>query len=352
MDLIRRTVGIDIGTHKAVAYMRGRGIVFEEPSIVAFDTYTNKILAAGTEAQEMLGRTPGNVLTVKPVVEGVIANFRAATAMLKRVIRVGVGRSFVRPYCILSVPSHITQVQKRALMQATKNAGANRVYLIEEVLSSAFGIGLDIKNPVGHMILDIGAGSTSVGIVAKGRVILSNGRRIGGENFNRAIENYLRENYGLYAGEASVEKMKTTIGSLVKLEHPRIFEIAGRDIATGLPKSVMLNSNDMESVMRPVAKEIIRAVKSLLSTTPPELSSDLLRKGMYLTGSSAQLAGFRELLMSGTGLQVHMVDHPGTATVRGTGRAMQWMGAYETEEKKDFVKRAHSVENAERLRRH
>ena len=352
MDLIRRTVGIDIGTHKAAAYVRGRGLVFEEPSIVAFDTYTNKILAAGTEAQEMLGRTPGNVLTVKPVVEGVIADFRAATAMLKRVIKVGVGRSIVKPDCILSVPSHITQVQKRALMQATKNAGANRVYLIEEVLASAFGIGLDIKNPVGHMILDIGAGSTSIGIISRGQVILSSGRRIGGENFNRAIENYLRENYGLYAGEASVETMKTTIGSLVKLEHPKIFEIAGRDIATGLPKSVLFNSNDMERAMRPVAEEITRAVKSILSTTPPELSSDVLRKGVYLTGSSAQLAGFAEMITEGTGLNIHMVDNPGTVTVRGTGRAMQWMGSYEAEEKKDFIKRARTVENAERLRRH
>lgn len=237
-------------------------------------------------------------------------------------------------------------------MQAAKNAGANRVYLIEEVLASAFGMGLDIKNPVGHMILDIGAGSTSVGIVAKGRVILSSGRRIGGENFNRAIEKYLRENYGLYAGEASVEATKVAIGSLVKLDHPRSYEIAGRDIPTGLPKSVILNSNDMESAMRPVAVEITRAVKSILSTTPPELSSDLLRKGVYLTGSSAQLAGFADMLKAGTGLTIHLVDNPGTVTVRGTGRAMQWMGSYETEEKKDFVKRARTVENAERLRRH
>ena len=244
MSFFRRNIGIDVGTSKAVAYLRGRGIIFHEPSVVALDYYNEKIIAVGEEAEALLGRTPGNVSLIKPIEEGVIANFEAAEHLLHYILKKSLGRSIIKPNAILSVPSHITQVQKRALMQACKNAETYKVFLINEVLASAFGIGIDIKDPLGQMIIDIGAGSVSIGVVAKGQVVLSVGRRISGENFNRAIKKFVADKYNLFIGEETTEKIKRTIASLSKEAEPKGMEVGGRSKLYGLPTKIMLNSNE------------------------------------------------------------------------------------------------------------
>ena len=351
MDFLRQNIGIDVGTSKAVAYLRGKGVVFNEPSMVALDHFSGKILAVGEEAKTMLGRTPGNVSCVKPIQEGVIANFEAAESLLRHVIKRSLGRSFFHPNVILSVPSHVTQVQKRALMQACKNAGAHKVFLIEEVLASAFGIGIDIKDPQGHLILDIGAGSISIGIVASGQVILSEGRPLGGDSFNEAIKRYINRKYGIYIGDETAENIKLQLGTLMVREEPFVMEVAGRSKSLGLPEKIFLNSNEVVEALTPIAKELCYQVKILLSKTPPELAADLFERGAYLTGSSAQIEGMVELLEEFLSIPVTVADMPGTCTVRGTAKAMQWMQQYDPEDKKDFIKRDRQLEKAEILRK-
>lgn len=351
MSFFRRNIGIDVGTSKAVAYLRGRGIIFHEPSVVALDYYNEKIIAVGEEAEALLGRTPGNVSLIKPIEEGVIANFEAAEHLLHYILKKSLGRSIIKPNAILSVPSHITQVQKRALMQACKNAGAYKVFLIDEVLASAFGIGIDIKDPLGQMIIDIGAGSVSIGVVAKGQVVLSVGRRIGGENFNRAIKKFVADKYDLFIGEETTEKIKRTIASLSKEAEPKGMEVGGRSKLYGLPTKIMLNSNEIFEAIAPIVEEIFYYLKILLSKTPPELSADLVNRGAYITGSSAQIPGFVELLSNHLGIPVSLAEYPGTCTVRGTAKAMQWMEDYDSEGKKDYAKRDHSLEKKEILRK-
>ena len=315
-------IGIDLGTANTLVYVRGQGVVLCEPSVVAIDRASHSVLAVGEEAKRMLGRTPGNIVAIRPMKDGVIADFEITEAMLRYFIRkVHRKNSLVSPRVVIAVPSGITEVEKRAVKDSAERAGARSpVYLVEEPIAAAIGVGLPIHEPAGNMIIDIGGGTTEIAVISLSGIVFSKSIRIGGDEFDEAVISHLKKSYNLMIGERTAEEVKIRIGSAYPLEEEMTLEVKGRDILAGLPKTVTLTSEEVREALSEPLATILEAARIALERTPPELSADLIDRGLILAGGGALLRGLDKLISEETGLPVHIADDPLTAIALGTGR--------------------------------
>ncbi len=320
MGLCSCDIGIDLGTANTLVYVKGRGIVLCEPSVVALQKGNRQVLAVGDEAKKMLGRTPGNIVAIRPLKDGVIANFEVTESMLRYFIEKVHNRKFlVRPRVVIAVPSGITEVERRAVRDSAEHAGAREIYLIEEPMAAAIGVGLPVHDPAGNMIIDIGGGTTEVAVISLAGIVHSESVRVGGDEFDEAIIQYMKRAYNLIIGERTAEDIKIKIGSAYKLEEELKLEVKGRNQIAGLPKTVEISSEEIrEALLEPIAV-IVDSVRTTLEKTPPELSADLVDRGLILAGGGALLRGVDKLLAKETGLPVNVADDPLTAVVLGTG---------------------------------
>jgi rod shape-determining protein MreB and related proteins len=317
-------IGIDLGTANTLVYVKDHGIVLREPSVVAVQQGTNKVLAVGDEAKRMLGRTPGNIVAIRPLKDGVIADFEVTEAMLRHFIsKVHNRRRMVRPRVVIAVPSGITEVEKRAVKDSATHAGAREVYLIEEPMAAAIGCGLPVQDAAGNMIIDVGGGTTEVALISLSGIVFSRSVRVAGDELDEAIINYMKRAYNLMIGERTAEDIKIKIGSAYKMEKELSMEVKGRDLVAGLPKTITISSQEVrEAVVEPVST-IVDSVRITLERCPPELSADLVDRGLVLAGGGALLRGLDKLLQEETGLAVHVAEDPLSAVAEGTGRALQ-----------------------------
>ncbi len=313
-------VGIDLGTANTLVYVRDRGIVLREPSVVAIQAGSNRVLAVGEEAKRMLGRTPGSIVAVRPLKSGVIADFEITEAMLRYFIRrVHNRKKMVRPRVIVAVPSGITEVEKRAVKDSATHAGAREVYLIEEPMAAAIGVGLPVQEPAGNMVVDIGGGTTEVALISLAGIVFSRSVRVGGDEMDEAIVQYLKREYNLMIGDRTAEEIKIAIGSAYPMGEETSIEVKGRDLVAGLPKTLTLTSEEVRDAMQEPVSTIVDAVRVTLERCPPELSADLVDRGLVLAGGGALLRGIDKLIAEQTGLPVHVADDPLSAVAEGTG---------------------------------
>ncbi|NLG85749.1 MAG: rod shape-determining protein [Firmicutes bacterium] len=319
-------IGIDLGTATVIIYVRGKGIVLQEPAVVAIERDSGKLLAVGDEAWRMLGRTPGNIVAIRPLRDGVIANYDITEKMLKYFINKVCGqRLFVRPRIMVCIPAVVTTVEKRAVLEATMQAGARSTYLIEEPMAAALGAGLEIAEPSGNMVVDIGGGTTDVAVLSLGGIVLGESLRIAGDKFDDAIVRYIRRVYNLLVGERTAEELKKSIGTAYPQEESQSMDVRGRDMVTGLPKTVRLSSGEtLEALAEPV-QAIVQCVKGVLERTPPELAADIIDKGIVLTGGGALVRGLDKLLAEETGIPVYVSENAITAVALGTGKALEYL---------------------------
>jgi rod shape-determining protein MreB and related proteins len=317
-------IGIDLGTANTLVYVKDRGIVLREPSVVAVQQGTKKVLAVGDEAKRMLGRTPGNIIAVRPLKDGVIADFEITEAMLKAFITKVQNRlKLRRPRVVIAVPSGITEVEKRAVQDSARHAGAREVHLIEEPMAAAIGVGLPVQEAAGNMIVDIGGGTTEVAIISLAGIVYSRSVRVAGDELDESITNYMRRAYNLMIGERTAEDIKIKIGSAYPPDKETSMEVRGRDLVAGLPKTLTVTSQEVrEALMEPVSV-IVESVRITLERCPPELSADLVERGIVLAGGGALLRGLDRLLMEETGLPVHVADDPLSAVAEGTGKVLE-----------------------------
>ncbi len=323
-SLLASEVSVDLGTANTLIYVKGRGIVLNEPSVVALDSDSREILAVGIEAKKMLGRTPGGIDAVRPLKDGVIADFEVTEKMLrdflKRVLR---NRLMpIRPKVLISVPSGITEVEKRAVRDSAESAGAKQVYLVPEPMAAAIGVGLPVEMPTGNMVIDIGGGTTEIAVIALSGIVSQTSIRIGGDEIDEAIVQFLKKDYNIMIGEPTAELVKMTIGSAYPTGEEQEMEIKGRDIVSGIPKTVTINSMEVrEAIQEPIAA-VVDAVRQALEHTPPELASDIVDRGIVMTGGGALLKGLDALLRENTNLPINVDEEPLTCVVRGTGRIL------------------------------
>ena len=326
MGVFSNDIGIDLGTANTLVYVKDQGIVLREPSVVAVKAGTNMVLAVGNEAKRMLGRTPSNIVAVRPLKDGVIADFEITEAMLRHFItKVHSRRKMVRPRVVIAVPSGITEVEKRAVKESATHAGAREVHLIEEPMAAAIGVGLPVQDAAGNMIIDIGGGTTEVALISLSGIVFSRSVRVAGDELDEAIVNYVKRAYNLMIGERTAEEIKIKIGSAYPpdtAEKETSMEIKGRDLVAGLPKTLTITSNEVrEALMEPV-NTIVESVRITLERCPPELASDLVDRGLVLAGGGALLRGLDQLLMKETGLPVHVAEDPLSAVAEGTGKVL------------------------------
>jgi rod shape-determining protein MreB len=319
-------LAIDLGTANTLVYVRGNGIVLDEPSVVAVRRNGRggkKVLAVGQEAKMMLGRTPGHIEAIRPMKEGVIADFEVAEAMLRYFIKKANNRrTLIRPRVIACVPSGITQVEKRAVRESAESAGAREVFLIEEPMAAAIGAGLPITEPTSNMVVDIGGGTTEVAVISLAGIVYSKSVRVGGDKMDEAILQYIKSKYNLLIGERSAEQIKTTVGNAYRAEKVEDMQIKGRDLATGIPKIIAIDSDEVRQAIIEQTKTIVETVKSALEQTPPELAADIVDNGIVLTGGGALLKGLDKLLREETGLPITITEDPLTTVVLGSGKAL------------------------------
>ncbi len=318
-----RDMAVDLGTANTLVYVRGRGIVLSEPSVVAIDQRTGDIHAVGVEAKRMLGRTPGTISAIRPLKDGVIADFDVTEQMLRHFIHKANGNRFAHPRVIVCVPSGVTGVEKRAVEEATLSAGARQAYLIEEPMAAAIGAGLPVSDPTGSMIVDIGGGTTEVAVISLGGIVVSQSIRVGGDEMDEAIMNHLRKEYKLLIGQQTAEEVKLEIGSAWPLPEELQAEVRGRDMLTGLPKTVVLGSEDVRRALDEPVSQIIDAIRGTLDKTPPELSADIMDRGIVLAGGGALLTGLDQRLRSETHMPVHVAESPLTCVAVGSGRSLE-----------------------------
>ncbi len=320
LGLFSNDIGIDLGTANTLVYVRDRGIVIREPSVVAIQAGTNRVLAVGEEAKRMLGRTPGNIVAIRPLKAGVIADFEITEAMLRYFIRKVHGRRMmVRPRVIVAVPSGITEVEKRAVKDSATHAGAREVYLIEEPMAAAIGVGLPVQEPAGNMIVDIGGGTTEVALISLAGIVLSRSVRVGGDEMDEAIVQYMKRVYNLMIGERTAEEIKIAIGSAYPSGEETTMEVKGRDLVAGLPKTLTVTSQEIREALQEPISAIVEAIRITLERCPPELSADLVDRGLVLAGGGALLRGIDRLIAEQTGLPVHIAEDPLSAVAEGTG---------------------------------
>jgi rod shape-determining protein MreB and related proteins len=323
--MLSNDLAIDLGTASTLVYVKGKGIVANEPSVVAIrkDARGKKILAVGNEAKKMLGRTPANITAIRPMKDGVIADFDVTESMLKYFIQIAHNRkSFVKPRIIISVPSGITPVEKRAVRESAESAGAREIYLIEEPMAAAIGAGLPVSEPIGSMIVDIGGGTTEVAVISLSGIVYSQSVRTAGDKMDEAIVNYIKRKHNLLIGERTAELIKITIGTAYPEEDIRTVDVKGRDMITGIPKTIEISSVEITEAIQEPVNAIVEGVKNALERTPPELASDIVDRGIVLAGGGALLKNLDVLLREETGLPIIVCDSPLTAVVLGSGKAL------------------------------
>ncbi len=319
-----RDIGIDLGTANTLVYVKGRGIVLVEPSVVAIEKDTSKVLAVGTEAKRMIGRTPGNIVAIRPLKDGVIADFQVTEIMIRKLIeRVHKRRFAVRPRVVVCVPSGVTAVEKRAVYEATLQAGAREAHLIEEPMAAAIGAGLPIQEPTGNMVVDIGGGTTEVAVISLGGIVTAVSIRVGGDEMDEAIIAHVKKEYNVMIGERTAEEIKIEIGSAFPLVEEEDVEVRGRDLLSGLPKNIVLSSEEIRGAIEEPISAIITAIKGTLEQTPPELSSDIMDRGVVLTGGGSLLRGLDERLRQETCIPVHVTEDPLSCVVIGSGKSLE-----------------------------
>lgn len=319
-------IGIDLGTANILVYVKGKGIILKEPSVVAYDKDTNKIRAVGEEARQMIGRTPGNIMAIRPMRQGVISDYEVTEKMLKYFISKAMGkRAFRKPRVSICVPSSVTEVEKKAVEEATYRAGARDVAIIEEPIAAAIGAGIDITIPFGNMIVDIGGGTADIAVISLGGSVVSTSIKIAGDDFDEAIVRYMRKKHNLLIGERTAEDIKIKIGTCFPLAQPETMDVRGRNLVTGLPKTVTVSSEETEEALREPTLQIVEAVHSVLEKTPPELAADVADRGIVLTGGGSLLRGLEELIEDKTGINTMTAEEPMTCVAIGTGKFVEFL---------------------------
>jgi rod shape-determining protein MreB len=318
-----RDMAVDLGTANTLVYVRGRGIVLSEPSVVAIDQSTRDVHAVGLEAKRMIGRTPGTISAIRPLKDGVIADFDVTEQMLRHFIQKVHQHRFAHPRVVVCVPSGVTGVEKRAVEEATLSAGARQAYLIEEPMAAAIGAGLPVGEPTGNMIVDIGGGTTEVAVISLGGIVVSQSLRVGGDEMDEAIINHIKREYKLLIGQQTAEEIKLEVGSAHPLKEEVQAEVRGRDMLTGLPKTVILSSEEVRHALEEPVSQIIDAIKSTLDKTPPELSADIMDRGIVLAGGGALLQGLDQRLRQETHMPTHLAESPLTCVAVGSGRSLE-----------------------------
>lgn len=323
-SLFTKDMGIDLGTANTLVFMRGKGIIIREPSVVAIQTNTKEVLAVGEEAKKMIGRTPGHIIAIRPLSDGVIADFDITQSMLKYFIRKGNrGRSFFQPRVVVCVPSGVTEVEKRAVEEAAIQAGAREAFLIEEPMAAAIGAGLPVQEPNGSMVVDIGGGTTEVAIISLGGIVTSKSIRVAGDELDESIVYYIKKEYNLMIGERTAEEVKIQVGSADLPNKEKKISVRGRDLISGLPKNIEISSSEIYDAMKEPISNIIDAIKFTLEKTPPELASDVMEQGIMLTGGGALLDGLDRLIRKETGMPIHIAEDPLDCVAIGTGKALE-----------------------------
>lgn len=319
-----KDLGIDLGTANSLVYVKGKGIVLNEPSVVAIKRDSGEVLEVGEAAKRMVGRTPGNIIAIRPLRDGVIADFDTTQKMLHKFIFTAIkGRPFISPLVVVCVPSGVTEVEKRAVYDATKSAGARDAIIVEEPMAAAIGAGLPVDEPTGNMIVDIGGGTTEVAIISLGGVVTHKSIRVGGDEIDDAIMAYIKRHYNLMIGERTAEDTKKSIGSAYILEEEQRLDVRGRDLVTGLPKTLEITSTEVREALAEPVRAIIDAVKSTLERTPPELAADVMDRGIMMTGGGSLLKGLDKLISEETGMPVHIAEEPLACVALGTGKIME-----------------------------
>ena len=319
--MFSRDIGIDLGTANTLVYMKGKGIIIREPSVVAVDTKTDKVKCVGQEAKDVIGRTPGSIVTVRPLKDGVIADFDVTTSMLTEFIHKAIGKGFfVRPRVVICIPSGVTAVERRAVRDAAEQAGAKRVSIIEEPMAAAIGAGLPVADPQGSMVVDIGGGTSEVAVISLGGIVASKSVRVGGDEFDSSIINFIKKKYNLLIGERTAENIKIEIGSACPLEEGELsMEIKGRNLLNGLPENIVITSDQIRSALEDPLAQVLDAIRITLERTPPELSADIIDQGITLTGGGALLRGLDRLIHDETGMPVKVAENPLDCVAMGTG---------------------------------
>jgi len=323
--LFSKDMGIDLGTANSLVYFKGKGIVLREPSVVAIQKDSGQVLAVGDEAKQMIGRTPGNIVAVRPMKDGVIADFDVTQSMIKHFINKALrGKTFmVHPRVVVSVPSGVTAVEERAVREAAMQAGAREAYLIEEPMAAAIGTGLPVHEPTGNMVVDIGGGTTEVAVISLGGIVTSRSFRIAGDEMDEAIVTHIKKNNNLMIGERTAEEVKIEIGTAYPPDENVIFDIRGRDLLTGLPKTVHISSEEVFKALSEPVSAILEAIKTTLEITPPELAADIMDRGIFMAGGGSLLKGLDRLVSEKTGMPVHLSDEPLLAVAYGTGKVLE-----------------------------
>ncbi len=326
-------IGIDLGTASILVYIRGKGVVLKEPSVVAFDRDTNKIKAIGENARLMLGRTPGNIVAVRPLRQGVISDYKVTERMMKYFIQKAMGKhTFRKPRVAVCVPSGVTEVEKKAVEDATYEAGAREVSIIEEPIAAAIGAGIDISRPCGNMIVDIGGGTSDIAVISLGGTVVSASIKVAGDDFDEAIVRWMRKKHNLLVGERSAEDLKIKIGTVYDIGEETFMDVRGRDLVTGLPKTITVSSRETEEALREPVNQIVETIHSVLEKTPPELAADIADRGIVLTGGGSLLRGLEELIYSKTGINTITAEDPMTAVAVGTGKYVEFLAGYRDKE--------------------
>lgn len=326
-------IGIDLGTATVIGYVKGKGIVLREPSVVAINNVTGDVLAIGTDARKMLGRTPGNIVATRPLKDGVISDYTVTEKMLKHFINKLCGRFIFAPRMMICIPSQVTEVEKKAVIDAAIQAGARKVYLIEEPIAAAIGAGIDISKPCGNMIVDIGGGTTDIAVISLGGSVVSTSLKVAGDKFDEYIVKYIKKRHNIIIGERTAEELKVNIGCVYPKIQDVEMDIRGRDLSSGLPKTVTIKSSEMMEALQEPAGMIIEAVHSVLERTPPELASDINEKGIYMTGGGCLIDGLDKLLHEQTGINVMIADDAISCVAIGTGKALDNLDSLDAKNK-------------------
>lgn len=322
--MFSKDIGVDLGTATVLVHVKGRGIVLNEPSVVAIESQTKKVVAVGEEARQMLGRTPGNIVAIRPLREGVIADFDVTEMMLRHFINKAIGKSmFVRPRVVICVPAGITSVEQKAVREAAERTGARDVYIMEEPRAAAIGAGLDIFQPSGSMVVDIGGGTTDVAVLSLGDVVTATSIRVAGDKFDEAIIRYVKRQHNLLIGERTAEEIKIQIGSVYRDARHAKLDVRGRDMVTGLPKTIEVTSEEVRVAVEEPVSQVVAAARTVLERTPPELAADIYSKGVVLTGGGALLYGLDKLMTEELQIPIHIAEDPITCVARGTGIVLE-----------------------------
>ncbi|MGL5721562.1 MAG: rod shape-determining protein [Brevinema sp.] len=330
-DIFVNDIAIDLGTANTLIYVRGHGIVLSEPSVVALQSSTGKVIAVGREAKKMLGKTPGDILAVRPMRDGVISDFEVVGKMIKYFVsKSHTSKKLVYPRVVMGVPSGVTEVERRAVREAAEQAGATKIYLIEESRAAALGAGIPVEEPAGHMVVDIGGGTTEASVLSLGGIVITNSIRVGGDKFDESIMNHLKKFHNLIVGERTAEEVKIKIGSAYPLKSIEHMEIKGRDSLSGLPRTIKIDNTEVRDSLQDVINQVLDVIKQTLDQTPPELASDIIDRGIVMTGGGALLRGLPKHISKTTGVPCFLAENPLTCVVMGCGKFLENIKYYET----------------------